>query len=388
MISQLGLGALAVAGAAAIMIPPNVALEQDSTSMTSSFLATTLRDPFSIKLSAPCPGCPYAEHKDGKIVWTQGTDSALFIDIASGKEMDTLELNGVQIYPPFLPEDLASSDTVLTAPKVPQFPSTVTLNSAVSDPERWLSRPLTMTSWGLAATTVHSAASTGEEIIKIQLSISALEGKPIKMPYDVVITALKNPEVRLMVLNVELQNAQNGNCHGMPLLCKWKSMLANIATSVRGKMSKNCQKMHHPAYISAAEQHKAEELKKPHHGPHHHVGEHQQGERPHHGHHMHDHHHHHVLNTIARVLLSVFIPLLLGIMAGILTYTVGMLLGTAVAILWMRFKGRRTNYQPIALDDEEQSDEGLEKGYLKDEAYVEAPPVYIEVEAKEVSRPE
>jgi len=389
MFSQIAIGSMAVAGAAAFLLPPNVALEQASSTSTTPF-GNLLRDPFSMKISAPCPGCPYAEIKDGGIVWSQGIDSSLFFNIASGKEPDTLELNGARIYPPVSPLDLA---TGVPAPKIPQIPSSISINNIESDPERYLSHPLSMTSWGLEATTIHSVAHTGEEIVKIQISIEALEGQKINMPYDVVVTALKNPQVPLMVLNVELQRPQVDDCHGLPLLCKFKSMIANMSHRVKGKMSPGCHKGL-PHYVSAAEQHKAEEFKKPQHNPHH--GSHHDGakrpdsEHPHRHHRHHHHHHgvHRVLHTIARVILTVVIPLLLGILAGILTYTVGMLVGTAIAMLWIRFRGRSARYQPIALGDEEESSQIYEKVDCEDEAYVEAPPVYIEADSNEVERKE
>lgn len=383
MFSHLSLGALAVAGAAAFMIPPNVALESTS----KSAIPNMVTDPFSIKLFVPCKSCPYAEFNEKGMVWKEGVDNSLFLDVAVNSKLDTVELNGVQIYPPPMPAGFKLTPEV---PAIAQVPSTASLKDVERNRDKYLSHPLKLTSFGLEATTVHSLKETGEEIIKIHLSINALEGKAINIP-NIVVTALKNPEVHLMVLNVELQDPQeiSKGCHSLPLLCKWKGIIADMTKSVKGKMRGKCHKSR-PHQISATEQHKEEELKKPEHRPHHkghHKGHHKVDHKGHH----HEHHHHHVhrfLHKVARVLLTVVIPLLLGILAGMLTYTVGMLLGTFIALVWIRVRSMRSNYQPIALDDEEEPRETFDKGEFIEEVYVEAPPVYVEVEAKEVGRQE
>jgi hypothetical protein len=387
MLPHLTFGSLAVAGAAAFMVPPNMALKAASIPPIPDMVT----DPFSIKLFAPCQGCPYAKFKDNGLVWIEGTDNSLFLDVSVNNKLDTMELNGVQIYPPPMPAGLVIDPEV---PRIAQIPSTVSLKDVEKNPERYLGHPLKLTGFSLQSTTIHSLKETGEEIIKIQLSISSLEGKAINIP-DIVITALKNPEVQLMILNVELQKPHdNGNCNGMPLLCKLKSMLANMRNSIKGKMGKirgGCHKTR-PHHVSAAEQHKEEDLKKPHHRPHH-KGDHKgdyKGHKGHHGHHGHHRHQgvHRFLHKVARILLTIVIPLMLGILAGMLTYTFGMLLGTFIALVWMRVRGRRSNYQPIALDDEEDGRPSFDKGQFQEEVYVESPPVYVEIEAKEVGRQE
>jgi hypothetical protein len=388
MLSHLSLGALAVAGAAAFMIPPNVALE----SASKSAIPNMVTDPFSMKLLVPCKGCPYAEFNDKGMVWTE-LDNSLFLDVAVNHKLDTVELNGVQIYPPQIPASLKLNPEVA---RIAQIPSTVSLNAIESNRKLYLAHPLTLTSFGLEATTVHSLKETGEEIIKIRLSINALEGKAINMP-NIVITALKNPEIHLMVLNVELQEPQevSKGCHGLPLMCKWKNVLGNMVNSLRGKLRGKCHKSR-PHKISAEEQHKKEEQEKPKHHSHdksnrkgHHKDQHKVHHKGHHhGHHRHHHRLHRFLHKAASILLTIVIPLLLGILAGMLTYTVGMLLGTVIALVWIRVRSMRNNYQPIALDDEEEPRESFDKDEFVEAVYVEAPPMYVEVEAKEVARQE
>ena len=94
------------------------------------------------------------------------------------------------------------------------------------------------------------------------------------------------------------------------------------------------------------------------------------------------------MHKVARVLLTIVIPLLIGILAGMVTYLVGMLIGTGIALLWIKFRGRRRQYTPVALEDNdvEEHRESFEKGELAEEEYIEAPPIYVEVEGKEIGQ--
>jgi Na+/H+-translocating membrane pyrophosphatase len=91
---------------------------------------------------------------------------------------------------------------------------------------------------------------------------------------------------------------------------------------------------------------------------------------------------------IGRVMLTVFVPILLGVAAGMVTYLLGMLIGAVVAAVYMKIRGRKARYQAVALeeedfeidDDEETVRGSMEKDGFKDEEVGEAPPVYVEKE--------
>lgn len=89
---------------------------------------------------------------------------------------------------------------------------------------------------------------------------------------------------------------------------------------------------------------------------------------------------------MGRVLLTVFVPIVLGVAAGMMTYLVGMLLGSIIAFTWAKVRpaGR---YQRVALAEEdiESSRDSMDKTEFVDEkVVVEAPPQYAEVEGKEI----
>jgi len=87
-------------------------------------------------------------------------------------------------------------------------------------------------------------------------------------------------------------------------------------------------------------------------------------------------------------MLTVFVPILLGVAAGMITYLLGMLVGAMVAFVYMKVRGTR-RYQPVRL---EEGDEDVEspRGSMEKAEFVDEedggvpPPIYVEVEGKEV----
>jgi len=82
----------------------------------------------------------------------------------------------------------------------------------------------------------------------------------------------------------------------------------------------------------------------------------------------------------------VVIPLLVGTLVGMLVYALGLLIGSGIALLWVRLRGRRNQYSRIALDEDAEapSQDEVDEAVEKEVVYFDAPPEYIEVEAKEV----
>jgi hypothetical protein len=86
-----------------------------------------------------------------------------------------------------------------------------------------------------------------------------------------------------------------------------------------------------------------------------------------------------------RAFFTIFIPIIVGIFAGTVTYLIGMVLGTFIAMVIAKIRGQE--YQRIAL--EEDVEEGGAKVQSEKEEFVElpaydAPPVYEEPAQKEV----
>jgi hypothetical protein len=87
---------------------------------------------------------------------------------------------------------------------------------------------------------------------------------------------------------------------------------------------------------------------------------------------------------VRRAFFTIFVPILIGIFAGTLTYLVGMFIGCLIAITIAKVRGQR--YQPIALDEEdvEEAEERDEKEEYAELPAYDAPPVYEEAAEKEV----
>jgi len=382
------------AGAGAIMIPPGMVFKITNPHYEPSTLNV---DPFTQLLEVPCAGCSYAQPSEKGLVWTKGVENSLFLNVSVGSKPDTLELDGVQFYPPLLP---------LTAEAEPIYIVQAAKNTPMNEIRAHSGKfaKLRLTSWNFLAEDVRRVDS-GEEVITIRLSLKALEQHPIEIN-DIVITSLKNNESQMMLLKTEIQtrptspHAPTKECQNFPLLCQWRAILAEKLDKVRGKFKGKCHKHahHHHAHKGMKGNkhggHKAhkgehtEEHKRPH--PHHHGKPHHNG-KPH-GHHMDEHMHHAKLHKVARFLLKVVIPLLIGVLVGMITYLVGMLVGTALAFVWTRIRGQR-RYQAISLEDGDEvvvyDGDVSEKEVVPAEQYVDAPPQYIEVpvdDEKEVNK--
>jgi len=96
------------------------------------------------------------------------------------------------------------------------------------------------------------------------------------------------------------------------------------------------------------------------------------------------------MSTVARVLFTIIVPIAVGVIAGMLTYVLGMALGTLVAFIWMSIRSAR--YTRIDLDECYEDElfyeyQGPEKDeYTDEDEGFDAPPLYVEVEATEARR--
>ncbi|KAE9973021.1 Phosphatidylinositol 4-kinase [Venturia inaequalis] len=403
---SLALAATLANAAQAIMIPPNVALESlGNHGMGHSHV----HDPHSKIMVVDCVGCAIAQPrtKNGERTWVQGIENGLYLNISVGAQPETLELNGVQFYPPVM-----SLETDSPVPYIAQVPATASLVDIKADPKKYTSNPLRLTNWAFQAGTSHTVES-GEEILNIRIKLSALEGQPINVP-DITIQALKNLEGQLTLLKVDTRmdgppghHGAPQDCREWPLLCKWRAMIASkyhgLKGGIKGIKGHGC---HMGKGMMGGRPHHKINRPPPtnmHHGPNsHHDGagamdEHRGPPPPHHGgpphhgkpHHGFPHHNnkaHPVFRAIGRVLLTVFVPIVLGVAAGMITYLLGMFLGAIFAFTWAKVRPTE-RYQRLAFakEDIESPRDSMDKiEYVDEKVEVEAPPQYAEVEGKEV----
>jgi len=369
MLHSLGLCASLAALAQAIMIPSTVSLESISTT-GGKHGSLALVNPYTQVLQVGCPGCMFAQsttEREEGFMWQQGVDNNLMLNISVGSQPETLELNGVRFYPPIL-----SLTTEPPVPYISQVPAGHSLSEIRKHADKFMTKPLRLTSWSFAAGTSHTVNESGEEILTITLQLNALERQAVSVP-DITITALKNTDAQLMLLKIDTAQAphKSQECKGSPLLCRWRAIVAGKLRGFRGK-AHGCHKRPHHGGHRGNHHGGMGGMGGMHHGGPGHMG-HMDHSMPHHG--MHGGHRHHrhfhfrpIVRMIGRTLL-------------ILGTTIGV-----VAFIMNRVRSARTrNYVPVALEEEyDEPRKSLEKAVYVDEEAVVAPPVYVEVEAKEL----
>jgi len=263
--------------------------------------------------------------------------------------------------------------------RVPQVKADVPLTEIRSNPSKYLSHPLSLTNWAFQSTSVHrDVDQDGEEVIKVHLRIKALERQEVTVP-EVVVTAVKSRSAHLLLLKSETEEPNDTvqECNGPSVICRMKGIMASMISHMGHRMhgGKGCHhRLGQPS--SVMPQHGREQQQKEH-------SKEKNEKEPQRKPHEHNQPHskvHRIMRKVTRVILTVVIPILVGILAGMLTYMVGMVLGGAVVLIWLRFfRGRNSNkntngdYTAVA-EDETGDAESYEAG--NKDVYVDVPPQY------------
>jgi hypothetical protein len=326
------------------------------------------------------------------------------LDISVAENSRSIELNGKTIYP---------QQAMHQAIYVPQVQADISVNDIEAKPATYLSHPLRLESFSALASVMHSS-ETKEDAIRLELNIDRVEEKHVKVPH-IVISASRDTKGQLTITKIEaLDKTPGDNC--ATLFCRFRAIMESVSDKVQGKViggnrrpcphhkghsHKVHDKPHGKPNVSGfsynmgdrkpSQEHvKAHHHKKP---GHKHNTYHPRPQ----GHHYHHHHAPHYtkfdrfMHGFIRVLLTIVIPIAVGVIAGMLTYVLGMALGTVVAFIWMSFRTATTTYSRIDLDECYEDEifyeyEGPEKDYEFNEEGFEAPPLYVETEAGEARK--
>jgi hypothetical protein len=326
-----------------------------------------------------CPRCPFALKEGNALAWKQdagnsfvgyhrltrltGTDILLqLLDFEVGDHEDTLDINGVQLYPP--------------TPGYRTEPFVVTQ----IDPASGETLPLRVTGYTYHYHSAETVTEAGIELFPVTFRITSIEGNLVNPP-ALNINLIKDPNGRLMIASfstatiMDPKPTEDTVCQEWPLLCKWKGILADKVNGLKSSVSKGCHKLKsNPMAEDTIEGKPPHRFRpgRPHHSSHHKEG-----------HHHHSHHGMHMF--VRRAFLTVLIPILIGIFAGTLTYLVGMALGCVIAIVVAKVRGRNL-YEPVALTEDI---DDVERVIVLDEKEVyaelptyDAPPAYGEDSAE------
>lgn len=381
---SLGLAAAFGLAANAFLLPPSVSSDDIH---TDSDLATwTLINPDSQPLLVPCKGCEV----DGP-----GAEN-LFLNISVGSQPGTLELSGKPFYPP----TAFITSAPETMPSALAVPTGKSLADVMAQPDKYTSVPIS--GWKFSAHKVQTVSEDGEELLELTLNINSVNRDAVSIP-SIELRVMKDTEARMNILSTswsddeqvpetpEIGQPNEEVCESA--LCQWRQFIQNkvhgmAAASHKfgsgrpcpGRMMKDGRP--HGPFGSHGP------FTNMHHGPnsHHHrpIGE---TGRPHHRHHhghMRHHKFHHFMHRLGRFVMTVAIPILIGIAAGVVTYAVGMVIGCAIALIWIKvFRGGKRGYASVALTEDDAAVKELEVEGDSRESFESAPPVYEDAPAYE-----
>ncbi|KAF2030918.1 hypothetical protein EK21DRAFT_64359 [Setomelanomma holmii] len=372
-LSKLGVFANLALAASAVLIPPTITADDvgDDNAMEGLVI-----DPFKRTAVLECPGCALAVQAEDRLSWKENAGNAFQLDFAVGSGENTVGIDGYQLFPP-----------VFNADKQTFYVSQV--NPDTSEPLR-----LQVTGYVFHYNGAETVAEDGMELLSMDLQIAAIEGVPVSPP-ELRINVLKDANGRLMIASFEtvepseeIAMVEEKECNEWPLLCKWKGIVADRIEKMK-KLGKGCHKRPHGHHnpmeedgIAGKPPHRFHPGRpRPPHPPH----------RPHHPHHHkghghHPHHPHYRMHMFARrAFFTILIPIIIGIFAGTVTYLIGMVLGTLIAIVIAKIRGQ--GYQRIALEDDVEEGETevqSEKAEYAELPAYDAPPVYEDAPEKEV----
>lgn len=364
--SKLGVFANLALAASAVLIPSTMNLDEGHA------LEAFAVNPLQRSVALECPGCALATLDGDSLKWKEGAGNTFRLDFDVGPQDEALNLDSAQIFPPSVGIAFA------------------TYHLTQMDPSSDDGLRLRITGFEFDFNGAETISEEGTELLPMTLKITSVEDMPMDPPV-LQINMLKNAEGRLMIASFNKAEPSRAGpseqeCNRWPMYCKWKGIMADRLEQLKhmGKPKPGCHmrmRPHNPM------EHETIEGKPPHRF---HPG------KPH-GEDQHHHAHHHRIAMFARrAFFTIFVPILIGVFAGTLTYLVGMALGCLIAMTVAKFRGQR--YQAIALREEDVEDfedgdveEGLKMGEQDEkEEFAElpaydAPPVYDEAADKTVN---
>lgn len=360
--------ALALSGPSAAFLVPSTA---DGIAGSVPDREFNLVDPTSQLLTLDCAGCPFAGSTDEDLVWVQGIENSLLLNFSVVND-HAVELNGVQLYPP-------TFDTLPQPIPVYQVRADVPLTDIRANIAKYTDKALRLSSY-LLAIDPSITGSSGNELVPMTLQLSSLEAHHINVP-ALSIKLIKHPEGQVSILPIttaapigeSTPQQSDKECKNWPVLCKWRSIIADRIQSMKGQMGKmkpGCMKgrPHGMPPKPTHPQTSPPETESDDERPPHRSG----NNEPFHGPHgIMRHHRHGPLARFIHLVSRILVPIVIGIAFGALTYATGWLVGSLVAFIWLKFN-RRSGYESVALDEEEAAG--------KDGIPEEAPPVYQEKE--------
>jgi len=354
---RFSLGVVAAfAVADAFLLPPEISAADTDIIKTLPFEDAVAIDGRVMEIN--CPGCPVLTDIEDKMHSTQ-VDSVLKLDfrlIHDGE--DRLYLNNIQIYPmnpsaeTFF-EPLTAPQMIKTDDNTWEYSSSPQLGYAIS-----------------VAHPVSKSIKDQLDLVSIHVEIIEVADKYLPAMPVVEIKLLETPSHKLMIGDAIIKEPQSqppakptdDEQECTTILCKWRAIVADRLSKLKG-----CGSKARPAVVVPA--HKTHG----HHGrPHSH--------RPNGPHRPYRHHYKHQgIARIARILKSILIPLLIGVMVGITASLLGMAVGHIAIFIWRMLFRRGQRQKCTKAQQEEDAVEDVTDEAKSLIEHQGPPPVYEEV---------
>jgi hypothetical protein len=361
------------------MLLPSLALVAAVASSAQAFLIPSLNSDAVAALAirpheegrlikVPCPGCPFAEGTS----WTNIPNSLILKFHVDSNDQNTLKLNGAPLYP------VSMFPAMLKAPQIHADLPLVDFN-----PEKSVYQALRL-GYKLSIHPLPRAdPNSDEEEIQIKFHVLEIQDKFVEGVPSVQIVLVKNLKTGSLQLRSSdlLQSLGHGaifaapmdnECRLGPIICKLKEVFGkkfNIKFSGMRAKFRGCHKArpHHQLNGAKAsphaQAHNTSSDPAPSQMPSHPLGHGHGHGRPH-------RHHQHgfaaFVNGTKRVVAHFFVPVMIGIAAGMTASIIGMIVGRLMVLLWRRFAHGQKPQSYFVLTQEEPStmDEDMLKADL------------------------
>ncbi|KAL9596136.1 MAG: hypothetical protein Q9219_005997 [cf. Caloplaca sp. 3 TL-2023] len=345
----------------AFLLPPEIT---GKVKATSDQVVPALINPQSRTVNLDCKGCPFAlaSQRNGRHEWTNAVESDLQLKFTA--KNDKLKLNGVPFYPvtpPFAPAPLSVKQTKKSQDDATSshegYDGDLRLSYSLEIGDKKKNFPIP----GQDATAT-----------EITFSILGLDNEVVQVD-DIKIKALNLPnpvngkhELFIVSVDTEPTDGNSADAHCATIFCrvvyKFRSAVKkaqNHAKTAAYRVKCICVKCfsamrqgHNRRPHGTSANQGSQPVKLPTHNrvrPGH-FKSHQPGHR----------HHHHWVHTFARASKQIFsfviLPVLVGILFGIVTSAVGMLVGQAIVTIWLRLRRQSTSnvtYERVETDEKE-----------------------------------
>lgn len=362
-LTQLGAATALVAASQAFLLPPAITSTDNDIINTLPF-----EDAVNIKdriVEIDCPGCPVRVTDIEGNIHSAHPENVLRLNFSlSLKDNDQLFMNDVQIYP--------------IDPRSASFMEPLTADQLVKSPAgTWEYAASPKLGYALAIS--HPATSSNNEqldLVDVKIEILQVDNQLVNLVDAVVMKLLETPSGKLMIGDVQIipipsqrpiSKPTDGNQECTTMICKWRAIIADKFSKIKGCAGKARPGAHGSKHGSGIRPHG--------HGR----------PRPHGPHRPHRHHHRHggFARFLRSIVLHVFIPIMIGVVVGVTTSLIGMVVGHLIIFLWRVLfrRGQRGQYRRVQQEETLVKDEDDEtRSFLNQQG---PPPTYEEAPAYE-----